>query len=146
MKVILIVDVKNLGKKGSVVTVADGMALNSLLPTKKAILATKDNLSKLQAVVSDKKSHNDSEVGKLERYMKLIPDSLTIKAKVNEKGNLFQSVTDSTLKNEISNKVGVQFPNTAIVELTPIKHKGFYEAHIRSKDGKTKKSVRLTVE
>ena len=49
MKIILLQDIKGTGKKGEVKVVADGYALNSLIPNKKAIIATPSEIKKLEA-------------------------------------------------------------------------------------------------
>ena len=49
MKVILLQDIKNVGRKDEIINANDGYARNYLFPKKLALEATKDNLSKLQA-------------------------------------------------------------------------------------------------
>lgn len=146
MKVILVVDVKNLGKKGTVINVADGLALNSLLPNKKAIVATKENLNTLESAKNDKKAHNDTETSKIDRYLNLIPDEISIVLKVNEKGVLFESLSAEKLKNELTKLIKVPFPAQCKVTLNnSIKQKGTYQVKLSSKDAKSNKVILITI-
>lgn len=55
MKVVLLTDVKNYGKKGEVVNVSDGYGKNYLLPRKLAVIATSEALKINQKVIENKK-------------------------------------------------------------------------------------------
>ena len=71
MKVILLQDIKNVGKKDEIINANDGYARNFLFPKKLALEATKDNLLKLQAkkdskeYLLDEKTDNDN----LKKYL-----------------------------------------------------------------------------
>ena len=66
MKVILLEDVKSLGKKGTIVNVSDGYARNLLLPKKLGVEATPKNLNdlKLQKAHEDKLAKEALEAAK----------------------------------------------------------------------------------
>ncbi len=90
MKIILIKDTKKLGRKFEIKEVADGFAINSLIPRGFAIPATPGNLKTLEE--RKKKDGMMSEEFKktFEYAMEKLPDGkLHIKSKVNEKGHLF---------------------------------------------------------
>jgi len=89
MKVILIKDTEKLGSAGSVLKVKDGFARNYLLPKKIAIIATKNNLSKLEQI----KEKAEAEKTALENEYKLLVDKinnteLIFTRKADENGHL----------------------------------------------------------
>ena len=94
MKVILLQELKGRGGEGDVIDVAQGFAVNYLLPRKVAIEATKGNLKQLE-----QRSHNIQvrEEGRLGESSaladKLDGKVVTVEAKVGEEGRLFGSVT-----------------------------------------------------
>ena len=71
MKVILLQDIKNVGKKDEIINANDGYARNFLFPKNLAIEATKDNLLKLQAK-KDSKAHKKSLVLDIQRMTGLL--------------------------------------------------------------------------
>ena len=109
MKVILLEDIKGVGKKDQIINASDGYARNFLFPKKKAVEANNENLAKLKA-------KNDSKAYKKEMDMKEAKElaekikgiSLKIKVKAGENGKIFGGVTSKeiaeSLKNEIDKK------------------------------------------
>ena len=93
MKIILLDNIKKLGNKGSVVTVADGMALGKLIPTKKAIEATPANLAKL---ASEKKINQTTEKAndehKNQAFSYLNNNPLQIMCHADHQGTLYQAI------------------------------------------------------
>lgn len=125
MKVILIADVKKVGQRGSVVTVADGYALNVLIPQKKAVPATPENLKRHEANadVSRKKAEQDAD-----RIRKLLAEidgkTLSIEVKAGPTGTLFKSLHASDIVREIKKQWGTDLPESAVTLDHPIKQKG----------------------
>jgi len=98
MKIILKVDVKGTGKKGDVVSVADGFARNSLLPKGMAVEATPKNLNLLK----NERAHNEhiiqmklDDARKLDEKLKSF--TLGITAKCGANGKLFGSITNKDI-------------------------------------------------
>ena len=94
MKVILLSDVKTLGKKGTIKEVADGYARNLLFPKKLAVPATPANLKKWeaeQARLELKEAQEEAEAKKIAAKI----EALTLKfpRKTGEGGKLFGSIT-----------------------------------------------------
>ena len=90
MKVILLEDVKALGKKGQTVNVSDGYARNMLLPKKLGIEATAKNLNELKL----QKAHEDKvaaeQLAEAQAFAKEIEDKqVTVAIKVGEGGKVF---------------------------------------------------------
>lgn len=108
MKVILIDDVKGLGKKGELVNAKTGYARNFLLPNKKALEATKQNLEnweKEQAELAQKKQEEYEAA--LELKSKLEGEKVTIKAKVGEGDRLFGAITSMDISSALKAQAGL---------------------------------------
>ena len=94
MKVVLLQDVKDIGKKDQVVTVSDGYARNFLLPRKLAKEATAAAMNDVKAKESAKAHHKQEEIKAAnELKAKLDGEEVTIKAKAGKEGKLFGAVT-----------------------------------------------------
>lgn len=94
MKVVLLQDVKDIGKKDQVVNVSDGYARNFLLPRKLAKEATTAAINDVKAKESAKAHHKREEVKAAnELKAKLDGKEVTIKAKAGKEGKLFGAVT-----------------------------------------------------
>ena len=94
MKVVLLQDVKDIGKKDQVVNVSDGYARNFLLPRKLAKEATTAAMNDVKAKESAKAHHKREEVKAAnELKAKLDGKEITIKAKAGKEGKLFGAVT-----------------------------------------------------
>lgn len=105
MKVILLTDVKNVGKKGEVVEVSDGYARNFLFRNKLALVAS----SKSMEVLEDQKQHaRDEEAKNKENALKLKEQlaliTLVFEVKTGEKGKVFGSVSTKQVAEELSKK------------------------------------------
>ena len=90
MKVILLQDIKNVGKKDEIINANDGYARNFLFPKKLALEATKDNLLKLQAKkdsVAHKKNLEREEFKKQAETINKL--TLELKVKAGENGKIF---------------------------------------------------------
>lgn len=108
MKVILLKDDKNLGKKGELVNAKDGYARNFLIPRKAAVEATEENLAKWREEKAkeealDKK--NREEFTKLKE--KIEKSSVVIIAKAGEGGRLFGAITNNDIQKAISEQLGI---------------------------------------
>ena len=94
MKVVLLQDVKDIGKKDQVVNVSDGYARNFLLPRKLAKEATAGAMSEVKSKESAKAHHKREEVKAAnELKAQLNGKEVTIKAKAGKEGKLFGAVT-----------------------------------------------------
>ncbi len=124
MQVILREDIENLGKIGDLVKVADGYARNFLVPGKKAIEATPDNVRSMEhakKMIGDRLRKLKKEAAAEADQIKGL--SLEIKAKVGEEGKLFGSVTSMDIA-EAARAKGVNIDKRKIVLEEPIKRLG----------------------
>lgn len=138
MKIILLKDLHKVGKKYEVVTVADGYALNSLIPTRVAEIATDktvEKYTKLKAVESEARLLREEELVK--ELGTIASKEFEIAAKANDQGHLFASVH----KEEIATVIGVDPEYITIPN--PIKEVGEHMVTVTVKD--TTKEVKVMV-
>lgn len=127
MKVILTADVKKVGQRGSVVTIADGYAMNVLIPKKQAVPATAENLKKHERGVAEAKGRADESASKARELLSQIDGkTLTVEVKASETGTLFKSLHESDIVAEIKKQWGITLPENAIKLDHHIKQKGTY--------------------
>ncbi len=147
MKIILIKDTKKLGKKYEIKNVADGFALNSLIPQSFAIPATDSNLKSLETRIKQDKL-NIAEFQKMFEYgLAKLPDGkLHITGKANAKGHLFASVTKERIISEFKKESGVEINDEHFDLEKPLKEIGEHAIDIRINGGKYKLTVLVKAE
>ncbi|KPU26558.1 50S ribosomal protein L9 [Caloranaerobacter sp. TR13] len=103
MKVILLKDVKGLGKKGSVVNVKDGYARNFLLPRGVAKEATEGNLKVLKEQEAAREIKRKEELERAKKLAEKISSiSVKIQGKAGTNGKLFGSITSKDIANALN--------------------------------------------
>ena len=107
MKVILLEDVKSLGKKGQIVNVSDGYARNFVLPKKLGLEATSKNLNdlKLQKANEEKVAQQILDEAK-ELAKKVEAGKVEVKIKVGEGGRTFGSVSTKEIAVAVKEQMG----------------------------------------
>ncbi len=132
MKVILLEDVKSLGKKGEIVDVNDGYARNFILPKKKGVEADSKNLNdlKLQKKNDEKMAQERLDDAKA-LSDKLATQSITIKMDAGVEGKLFGSISTKDVANEAKNQLGLEFDKKKVVLPENIKQLGTYDVKIK---------------
>ncbi|MDE6357231.1 MAG: 50S ribosomal protein L9 [Eubacteriales bacterium] len=132
MKVILLEDVKGVGKKDQVIDANDGYAKNFLLPKKKAILADKNNLTRMDNIkkIEDAKKQEEYE-NAVDLGKKIESINLTVKAKLGENGKLFGTVTNKEIALALKEQEGITVEKKKITLSTPIKMLGEREVEIK---------------
>ena len=132
MKVILLQDVKSLGKKGEIVTVSDGYARNALLPKKLGVEANNKNLNnlKLQKRYEEKVAKeiydNAVELSKVVEEQKVV-----IKVKCGEGGRLFGTVSTKEIVAAAKSQVNLELDKKKMQLSDPIKALGTYEIPVK---------------
>jgi large subunit ribosomal protein L9 len=131
MKVVLRDDVKNVGKMGQVVDVADGYARNYLVPRGLAIEANTKNIKSLEhekRIIGEKAKRIKISVQGLADKISTI--TLTIKANAGEEGKLFGSVTTMDIAELLKNE-GIEIDKKKISLDEPIKRLGSYSVNVK---------------
>ena len=106
MKVILLDNIKGVGKKDEVINASDGYARNYLLPKKLAVEANAENMNKLNNKKESANYKKDMEKQNAEELAKKIKGiMLRIKVKAGENGKIFGGVTSK----EISENLKIQY-------------------------------------
>jgi large subunit ribosomal protein L9 len=132
MKVILLQDVKALGKKGELVTAADGYARNFLLPKKLAKEANAQGMTELKNAADSKKFKVDTAVADAQKAKATLEgQNFKIAAKAGQKGRLFGSITAKEVADEIKNRLGVDVDKRKITLSADIKALGEYTAEVK---------------
>jgi large subunit ribosomal protein L9 len=128
MKVILLQDIAGLGKKNEVKDVADGYALNFLLPKKMAETATPQSLARVQKILAAAKAKKQLQADLLAKTLKsLVGKEITLKSKANDRGQLFAAVRAEEISQAIKEQTGVAVSPSLITLTQPLKTIGDHE-------------------
>ncbi|MFA5746696.1 MAG: 50S ribosomal protein L9 [Candidatus Paceibacterota bacterium] len=131
MKVILLEDVENLGKKYDVKEVADGFARNFLLPKNLAKIATKDSLKWLESRKEDMEKNAEEELKKAQEVASKIDGSeVVITVPVGEEGQLFSAISSQKIADKLK-EMGFEVKKTQIQLADPIKEQGEYSVSLK---------------
>ena len=132
MKIILLEDVKSLGKKGEIVNVSDGYARNMILPKKLGLEATSKNLNdlKLQNQHAEKVAQENLESAK--NFAKELKDKkVEVKMKAGEGGRTFGSISTKEIAEAAKKQLGLELDKKKMILKDPIKSLGTYEVQIK---------------
>lgn len=132
MKIILLQDVKKLGKRGDLVEVAEGYARNFLFPRKLAAEATQGSINQLE---QEKSALNRKKAKELEAAQvlakKLSNTQLTLSVKAGDQGKLFGSITNKDISEALGKQHQVTVDRRKVELGEPIKALGTYEVAIK---------------
>lgn len=131
MKVILLQDVKKMGKKGDVIEASDGYARNYLFPRK---LAEEATANALHVVNAKKENERNKKLAELEAAQKLAAElkgkEVTINAKAGDNGRLFGAITNKDVAEAINSEFNLSIDKKKVVVNT-IKVAGTYEVEVK---------------
>ncbi|GAB6168766.1 50S ribosomal protein L9 [Clostridium carnis] len=131
MKVILLQDVKKLGKKGDVIEASDGYARNYLFPRK---LAEEANNNNMHILNTKKENERKKKLAEIEAAQKLAGElkgkEVTLKAKVGDSGRLFGAITNKDVAELINKQFSLSIDKKKIV-MDTIKVAGGYDIEIK---------------
>lgn len=132
MKIILLEDVKSLGKKGEIIEANDGYARNYILPKKLGVEATAKNLNDLKL-----QKNNEAKIAReqLEAAQSLAKDletkEVVVRIKAGEGGRTFGSVSTKEIAAAFKDQCGVEVDKKKIQLKEAIKSFGVYKVNIK---------------
>lgn len=136
MKVILLDNIKGVGKKDEVINASDGYARNFLLPKKLAVEANAENMSKLKGKndsTAYKKSVEKEEAQKIAEKLRNITLKITVKA--GENGKIFGSITSKEIADSLKEQYKIEIDKKKVDLKEPIKTLGSFSVNIKLYEG-----------
>lgn len=115
MQVILLKDIKTLGKAGEVRNVSDGYAVNFLVPQKLAVMATADKLAELKTKLAKMEKEKKDKLSQDQNLaVRLQGLKLEIKAKAAQGGKLFAGISEKDIAGELKHQRNIIVPEKSI--------------------------------
>lgn len=132
MKVILLEDVKSVGKKGEIVTVSDGYARNCILAKKLGLEATPKNLNDYKL----KKAHDAKIAEQIYEEAKALAEDIkekevVLSIKTGEGGKIFGSVSSKEIAKAVTEQLGLELDKKKMQLPEPIKSPGYHTVPVR---------------
>ena len=136
MKVILLADIKGVGKKDDIINANDGYARNYLFPKKLAVEANKGNMTNLDSKKSSEKHRKDLELAHAKEQAEKIKDiTLKIQVKAGENGKIFGSLTSKEISENLKKEHNLDIDKKKINLKEPIKVLGRKTVEVRLYEG-----------
>lgn len=134
MKIILLKDVANIGRKGEIRKVADGYARNFLIPQKLAEQATEGAVKKIEAKEEAKKEERAKAIQGFEKFTTELAKKSKVGIKISktadEKGGLYSALSADDVSSALK-KTGLVLPKDSEIKFeNPIKAVGEHKMHI----------------
>lgn len=132
MRVILLKDVKGLGKLGEIKEVADGYARNYLIKNKLALEATDSNINFVKSQIKSLEKKNERKLENAKEVKEAIESvRVVIKAKAGESGRLFGSITSDDIAKALKEQYNIEIDKKNIETEEPIKLVGEYVVDVK---------------
>ncbi len=146
MKVILLEDIKGVGKKDQIINAADGYAKNFLFAKNKAIEATQNNLKQLENKKKVEETRKAEEYQKAKELgEKLDKITVTVSVKTGNNGKIFGSITNKEIGAALKEQHNIDIDKKKIIINTPIKAIGEKTVDIKLHSKVTSKlTVKIT--
>lgn len=147
MKVIILKDVKGIGRKHETVDISDGHALNYLIPKKLAIPATPSAMK--EAGMRHKKEVDRTELDTAllaQNIAALAEARIVIRTKANEKGHLYDAVGEPEIRAAAKEQAHIDLSDDAIKLPKPIKEIGTFDIPVAAAGTFGKFSITIEAE
>ena len=132
MKVILLADVKTLGKKGEVVDVSDGYARNFILPKKLGVEASSQNMNDLKLQKANEVKVAKEQLAAAQAFAReLETKEVVVTMKGGEGGRVFGSVSTKEIAQAAKDQCSMEIDKKKIQLAEPIKSFGVYEVKVK---------------
>lgn len=153
MKVIFIQNVAKQGKIGDIKEVADGFAVNVLIPKKQAVIATPSSIRKLEEDKKNKIVKQELDKNLLSKAVKDLQNILDEKSagileisghRNDGKGNLFSQIRGVDITDAIFSLIKISLnPDQIVLPKDPIKKIGEYEIEIKDKSFSKRMKIQI---
>ena len=134
MKLILLVDIKSLGKKGDLKEVSNGYALNFLLPQQKAALATPQNIKKEKSKKEEKIQAKNDNYQKI--FQVLNKTTIVFKSHVSTQEHLFQGIHIKDIKEYVQKNFNLTLKEKWFRDKKAFKNLGKFSLSLNLPNGK----------
>lgn len=132
MEVILLEDVKSLGKKGQIVKVNEGYARNFILPKKLGVEANSKNLNDLKLQKAREEKEAAQKLAEAKAFGEKISDKqVVVGLRTGEGGKIFGAVSAKEIADEAKKQVGLDIDKKKLVLKESIKSLGVYEVPVK---------------
>ena len=132
MKIILLQDDKNLGKKGDIIDANDGYARNYILPKKIGVEATSKNLNDLKLQKANDAKIAQEQLDKAKELAALLETKeVVVKIKAGEGGRAFGSVSSKEIATELKTQTGIEIDKKKIQLPEALKNFGVYNVSVK---------------
>lgn len=138
MKVILLKDVKGIGKKGEIVNVKDGYGANYLVPNRLAVMYS----AKSQEILDDQKKAEAENIERMKSEARAAAEKLNgivveFSAKGSGDGRMFGTISTKQIEQELKEKHGIEIDKRKFVTKDPVDHFGYSKLTIELYKGIT---------
>lgn len=131
MNVILLKDVKGIGKKGQIVSVKDGYGMNFLIPNGLAVMESKRSveiLEKQKADQAQKEAENKAKAEEIKKQLEKITVEFT--ANCGEDGRMFGTISTKQIEEQLKAKFNIEIDKRKIVTKIPVDRLGYTKLDI----------------
>lgn len=131
MKVILLADVKKLGKKDQTIEVSDGYAVNFLFPRKLAVQVTKKSVEVLENQQEARRENDAKMKADAEALANRLKDiTLTFKVKTGKEGKLFGAISLKQVAEELNKQYHIDLDKRKFVDKGTLNELGFHHINV----------------
>lgn len=136
MKIILLADIKGVGKKDQVINASDGYARNFLFPRQLAVEANNENMAKLKAKNESKAYRKEMDIKEAKAVKEKI-EKITMKmtVKAGENGKIFGGVTSKEIAENLKKDYSIEIDKKKVLLQETIKNLGTFTVEIKLYEG-----------